>query len=70
MHTRALHGQTGLIGWHTTVNSRGLSAAQQGVLLRYLEGMNNKEIAAASGCTESTIYEHWRRMARKANTRY
>lgn len=50
--------------------ARGLSGAQHGVLQRYLEGMNDKEIAAASGCSDRTVYEHWRRMARKADTHY
>ena len=33
----------------------------------YLVGNNDKEIAEAFSCSGATVYEHWRRMARKAN---
>jgi DNA-binding CsgD family transcriptional regulator len=46
--------------------SRLLSARQQRILGLYLEGMGDKEIASVCGCSEATVYEHWRRMARKA----
>ncbi len=48
-------------------SQRELSPRQERVLALYLRGNNDKEIAALSGCSESTIYEHWRRMARKAD---
>lgn len=44
---------------------RGLSPQQLVVLKLYLEGKNDKEIAAIRGCSVATVYEHWRRMARK-----
>ena len=37
------------------------------MLERYLVGNNDKEIADSFGCSATTVYEHWRRMARKAN---
>lgn len=46
--------------------SRTLSKQQRMILRMYLEGMNDKEIAGARHCSEATVYEHWRRMARKA----
>lgn len=46
---------------------RGLSRRQRQVLERYLIGNNDKEIAESFGCSAATVYEHWRRMARKAN---
>jgi DNA-binding CsgD family transcriptional regulator len=46
--------------------TRVLSARQQQILGLYLEGKGDKEIAALCGCSEATVYEHWRRMARKA----
>ena len=36
------------------------------ILREYLNGKNDKEIALSCRCSEATIYEHWRRMARKA----
>jgi DNA-binding NarL/FixJ family response regulator len=45
---------------------RDLSRQQQLVLREYLNGKNDKEIALTCRCSEATIYEHWRRMARKA----
>jgi DNA-binding CsgD family transcriptional regulator len=48
---------------------RALSARQRQILALYLEGKADKEIAAICGCAEATVYEHWRRMARKAGGR-
>jgi DNA-binding NarL/FixJ family response regulator len=45
---------------------RGLSAQQELILRLYFSGAVDKEIAAACGCAHATVYEHWRRMARKA----
>ena len=45
---------------------RVLSRQQQLILREYLTGKNDKEIAQTCRCAEATIYEHWRRMARKA----
>jgi len=45
---------------------RVLSPQQQLILREYLNGKNDKEIAQTCRCAEATIYEHWRRMARKA----
>jgi DNA-binding CsgD family transcriptional regulator len=47
--------------------SRSLSGRQRQVLELYLIGNNDKEIASAFNCSATTVYEHWRRMARKAN---
>jgi DNA-binding CsgD family transcriptional regulator len=46
---------------------RSLSRRQKQVLELYLGGNNDKEIADAFRCSGATVYEHWRRMARKAN---
>jgi DNA-binding NarL/FixJ family response regulator len=45
---------------------RVLSKQQRQILRLYLNGMNDKEIAQLCRCSEATVYEHWRRMARKA----
>jgi DNA-binding NarL/FixJ family response regulator len=45
---------------------RVLSKQQQMILRLYLDGKNDKEIAEICRCSEATVYEHWRRMARKA----
>jgi DNA-binding NarL/FixJ family response regulator len=45
---------------------RTLSQQQQLILREYLSGKNDKEIAQSCNCSEATIYEHWRRMAKKA----
>jgi DNA-binding CsgD family transcriptional regulator len=45
---------------------RALSGQQRIVLKLYLAGKNDKEIASECSCSEATVYEHWRRMARKA----
>jgi DNA-binding NarL/FixJ family response regulator len=45
---------------------RVLSKQQQLIFRLYLGGQNDKEIARVCACSEATVYEHWRRMARKA----
>jgi DNA-binding CsgD family transcriptional regulator len=47
------------------VRHRLLSDCQQRILRLYLEGANDKEIADRCACSEATVYEHWRRMAKK-----
>jgi DNA-binding NarL/FixJ family response regulator len=44
---------------------RMLSKQQRMILRYYLDGRNDKAIAELCGCSEATVYEHWRRMARK-----
>lgn len=44
---------------------RLLSEQQRRILRMYLSGKNDKEIARTFQCSEATIYEHWRRMAKK-----
>ena len=46
---------------------RSLSGRQRQVLEQYLTGNNDKEIAGSLNCSATTVYEHWRRMAKKAN---
>jgi DNA-binding CsgD family transcriptional regulator len=46
---------------------RGLSPRQSRILELHLSGKHDKEIANQLGCEQSTIYEHWRRMARKVS---
>ena len=46
---------------------RSLSVRQRQVLEAYLIGNNDKEIASSFNCSATTVYEHWRRMARKAS---
>ena len=46
---------------------RSLSGRQRQVLEAYLVGNNDKEIASSFNCSATTVYEHWRRMARKAS---
>ena len=61
-------------GWRTHLQDafraysshRALSPRQERVLELYLRGNNDKEIADVISCSEATVYEHWRRMARKA----
>jgi DNA-binding CsgD family transcriptional regulator len=48
-------------------SSRGLSPRQRKILELHLSGKHDKEIASDLGCEQTTIYEHWRRMARKAH---
>jgi len=45
---------------------RVLSKQQRMILRMYLDGMSDKEIAQVCRCSEATVYEHWRRMAKKA----
>jgi len=44
---------------------RVLSGQQRMILRFYLDGRNDKEIAGLCRCSEATVYEHWRRMAKK-----
>lgn len=46
--------------------TRGLSAQQRLILGLYLAGENDKQIARTIACSEATVYEHWRRMGKKA----
>jgi DNA-binding NarL/FixJ family response regulator len=55
--TPALHSYSGL---------RALSGQQRLIFGLYLGGSNDKTIAEHCGCSEATVYEHWRRMAKKA----
>jgi DNA-binding NarL/FixJ family response regulator len=48
------------------VLARGLSEKQRTILSLYLRGRNDKAIAATCRCSVATVYEHWRRMAKKA----
>jgi DNA-binding CsgD family transcriptional regulator len=48
-------------------STRSLSPRQKQVLQLYLIGNNDKEIAISFNCSATTVYEHWRRMAKKAN---
>jgi DNA-binding NarL/FixJ family response regulator len=45
---------------------RALSKQQRLILRFYLSGENDKEIARALLCSQATVYEHWRRMGKKA----
>ncbi|HWP04542.1 MAG TPA: LuxR C-terminal-related transcriptional regulator [Polyangiaceae bacterium] len=45
---------------------RSLSGQQRAILGLYLAGNNDKAIAELCGCALATVYEHWRRMAKKA----
>jgi DNA-binding NarL/FixJ family response regulator len=45
---------------------RVLSNQQRLILGLYLSGENDKQIARTISCSESTVYEHWRRIGRKA----
>jgi DNA-binding CsgD family transcriptional regulator len=47
--------------------ARSLSVRQRQVLELYLIGNNDKEIASSFNCSATTVYEHWRRMAKKAS---
>lgn len=46
-------------------DDRLLSKQQRMILRFYLDGRNDKAIAGLCGCSEATVYEHWRRMAKK-----
>jgi DNA-binding CsgD family transcriptional regulator len=52
---------------HVYSSLRSLSRRQREVLELYLVGKNDKEIADSFRCSATTVYEHWRRMAKKAN---
>jgi DNA-binding CsgD family transcriptional regulator len=54
---------------HPYAQVRKLSRRQHRVFRLYLEGKADKEIAHILGCAAATVYEHWRRMARKAGGR-
>lgn len=47
------------------VRERNLSAKQRTILRLYLGGSNDKVIAEECACSVATVYEHWRRMAKK-----
>jgi DNA-binding NarL/FixJ family response regulator len=49
--------------------SRRLSKQQALILDLYLNGKSDKEIAELCACSGATVYEHWRRMARKSGGR-
>ncbi len=49
----------------TYASQRAFSPQQEKVLRLYLDGKNDKEIAELCACATATIYEHWRRMAKK-----
>ena len=49
--------------------SRRLSKQQALILDLYLSGKSDKEIAELCACSGATVYEHWRRMARKSGGR-
>jgi DNA-binding NarL/FixJ family response regulator len=53
----------------TYAASRRLSKQQALILDLYLEGKSDKEIAEICACSGATVYEHWRRMARKSGGR-
>jgi DNA-binding NarL/FixJ family response regulator len=44
---------------------RKFSKQQVLILDLYLNGHSDKEIAEMCGCSSATVYEHWRRMAKK-----
>jgi DNA-binding NarL/FixJ family response regulator len=47
------------------IKARNLSTKQRTILRLYLAGSNDKAIAEDCGCSVATVYEHWRRMAKK-----
>jgi DNA-binding NarL/FixJ family response regulator len=47
------------------IKARSLSTKQRTILRLYLAGSNDKAIAEECGCSVATVYEHWRRMAKK-----
>jgi DNA-binding CsgD family transcriptional regulator len=61
-------GTLGALGYtlQAYAEQRGLSPQQQAIVRLYLMGGNDKEIALELQCAECTVYEHWRRMAKKA----
>ena len=44
---------------------RKLSPRQSRIIFEHIRGRHDKQIALSLGCTASTVYEHWRRMAQK-----
>jgi len=50
-------------------SSRRLSKQQALILDLYLNGKSDKEIAELCACSGATVYEHWRRMAKKSGGR-
>jgi DNA-binding CsgD family transcriptional regulator len=70
---RGLTPSTDRLSWRDHLESvvtsyaafRGIRGQQLVVLKLYLDGKNDKEIAAICRCSTTTIYEHWRRMAKK-----
>jgi len=50
-------------------SSRRLSKQQALILDLYLNGKSDKEIAGLCACSGATVYEHWRRMAKKSGGR-
>jgi DNA-binding CsgD family transcriptional regulator len=50
-------------------SSRRLSKQQSLILDLYLNGKTDKEIAELCACSGATVYEHWRRMAKKSGGR-
>jgi len=50
-------------------SSRRLSKQQALILDLYLNGKSDKEIAEHCACSGATVYEHWRRMAKKSGGR-
>ncbi|HVR18847.1 MAG TPA: LuxR C-terminal-related transcriptional regulator [Polyangiaceae bacterium] len=64
---RVLEGTGRLEGFlEAYADQRALSRQQRSILRLHLAGNNDKEIACSCSCSEATVYEHWRRMARKA----
>lgn len=65
---RAGRTQSGglLLALDTYAALRVLSSQQRLILGLYLNGENDKQIAQTISCSESTVYEHWRRIGRKA----
>jgi len=49
---------------------RGISGQQLVVLTLYLKGKHDKEIADLCRCSVATVYEHWRRMAKKLDAHH
>jgi DNA-binding NarL/FixJ family response regulator len=50
-------------------STRRLSKQQALILDLYLDGKSDKEIADLCACSGATVYEHWRRMAKKSGGR-
>jgi len=54
------------VAFESYASVRALSKQQRLILRFYLSGENDKEIAQTLLCSEATVYEHWRRMGKKA----